>query len=75
MAYVDKVTNYGPAIKAKDAKALKSYAILAASCKNTLKAIGLLQRLPPKLQASWRDNADRIHDTEGIDICIDDVVV
>ena len=85
LAYVDKVTN-GPAIKAEDAEALESYATLLASCTNTLKAIGysskfespdcmrkIIERLPPKLQASWRDNADRILDTEGRDICIDDI--
>ena len=33
----------------------------------------IIERLPPKLQASWRDNADRILDTEGRDICIDDI--
>ena len=85
MAYVDKVTN-GPAIKAEDAEALESFSTLLASCTNTLKAIGysskfespdcmrkIIERLPPKLQASWRDNADRILNTEGRDICIDDI--
>ena len=85
MAYVDKVTN-GPAIKAEDAEALESYATLLVSCTNTLKAIGysskfespdcmrkIVERLPPKLQVSWRDIADRILDAEGRDICIDDI--
>ena len=85
MAYLDKVTN-GPVIKAEDAEALEGFATLLASCTNTLKAIGysskfespdcmrkIIDRLPPKLQASWRDNADRILSTEGRDICIDDI--
>jgi len=85
MAHVDKVTN-GPAIKAEDAEALEGFATLLASCTNTLKAIGysskfespdcmrkIIERLPPKLQASWRDNADKILNTEGRDICIDDI--
>ena len=85
MAYVDKVTN-GPFIRAEDSKALESFPTLLASCTNTLKAIGysskfespdcmrkIIKRLPPKLQASWRDNADRILNTEGRDICIDDI--
>ena len=83
MVYVDKVTN-GPAIKAEDAEALENFSTLLASCTNTLKAIGysskfespdcmwkLIERLPPKLQASWRDNADRILNIEGRDICIE----
>jgi len=85
MAYVDKVTN-GPTIKAEDAEALEGFTTLLASCTNTLKAIGysskfespdcmqkIIERLPPKLQASWRDNADKILNTEGRDICIDDI--
>ena len=85
MAYVDKVTN-GPVIRAEDAEALESFATLLASCTNTLKAIGysskfespdcmrkIIERLPPKLQASWRENADRILNTEERDICIDDI--
>ena len=85
MAYVDKVTN-GPFIRAEDSEALESFATLLARCRNTIKAIGysskfespdcmrkIIERLPPKLQASWRDNADRILNTEGGDICIDDI--
>ena len=85
MAYVDKVTN-GPVIKAEDADALEGFAVLLSSCTNTLKAIGhsskfespdsmrkIIERLPPKLQASWRDNADRILNSEARDICIDDI--
>ena len=33
----------------------------------------IVERLPPNLQASGRDNADRILDTEGRDICIGDI--
>ena len=85
MAYMDKVTN-GPVIKAEDADALEGFAVLLSSCTNTLKAIGhsskfespdsmrkIIERLPPKLQASWRDNADRILNSEARDICIDDI--
>ncbi|XP_066019649.1 uncharacterized protein [Pocillopora verrucosa] len=85
MAYVDKVTN-GPVIKAEDADALEGFAVLLSSCTNTLKAIGysskfespdsmrkIIERLPPKLQASWRDNADRILNSEARDVCIDDI--
>ena len=85
MAYVDKVTN-GPAIKAEDAEALEGFATLLASCTNTLKAIGysskfespdcmrqIIKRLPPKLDTSCHDNTDRIPNTEGRDVCIDDI--
>ena len=85
MAYVDKVTN-GPVIRAEDAEALESFATLLASCTNTLKAIGysskfespdcmqkIIERLPLKLQTSWRENADRILNTEERDMCIDDI--
>ena len=85
MAYMDKVTN-GPVIKAEDADALEGFAVLLSSCTNTLKAIGhsskfespdsmrkIIERLPPKLQASWRDNADRILNSEARDVCIDDI--
>ncbi len=77
MADVDKVTS-GPVIKAEDAEALEGFAILLSSCTNTLKAIGyssmfespenmrkIVERLPPKLQASWRNEADRILNTEA----------
>ena len=33
----------------------------------------IIERLPPKLQASWRDNADRILNSEARDVCIDDI--
>ena len=85
MAYVDKVTN-GPAIKVEDAKALEGFAVLLSSCTNTLKAIGysskfespdimrkIIERLPPKLQASWWNNANHIINTEGTDVSIDDI--
>ena len=71
MAYVDQLTN-GPYIKAEDAESLEGFSILLSSCTNTLKAIGylnkiegpdnmrkIIERLPSKLQSSWRDNADR----------------
>ena len=85
MDYVHTVTN-GPAFKAEDAEALEGFATLLASCTITLKAIGysskfespdcmrkIIERLLPKLQVSWRDNADRILNTKGRDICIDDI--
>ena len=85
MAYVDKVAN-GPAIKAEDAEALEGFAVLLSSCTNTLKAIGysskfespdsmrkIIEKLPPKLQASWRNNADDIINTEARDVSIDDI--
>ena len=85
MDYVDKVTN-GPAFKAEYAEALEGFATLLASSTITLKAIGysskfespdcmrkIIERLPPKLQVSWRYNAVRILNTEGRDICIDDI--
>ncbi|KAL9976387.1 hypothetical protein ACROYT_G013685 [Oculina patagonica] len=85
MAYVDKVTN-GPGIKAEDAEALEGFAILLSSCTNTLKAFGysskfespesmrkIVERLPPKLQASWRNEAHRILNTEAREVCIDDI--
>ena len=48
MTDVDKVKN-GPVIKAEDAEALEGFAIRK-----------IVQRIPPKLQASWQNNADRI---------------
>ena len=60
--------------------------ILLSSCTNTLKAIGYLNkikgpenmrkiiaRLPPKLQSSWRDNADRILNADKREVCIEDI--
>ena len=74
LAYVDQLTN-GPYTRAEDAESLEGFSILLSSCTNTLKAIGFLnkiegsdnmrkiiERLSPKLQSSWRDNADRILD-------------
>ena len=80
MVYVNKVT-IGPIIKAEDADALESFAVLLSSCTNTLKAIGhtskfesrdsmwkIIERLPPKLQASWLNNADWILNSEARDV-------
>lgn len=85
MAHVDKVTN-GPVIKAVDAEALEGFAISLSSCTNTLKAIGysnkfespdsmqkIVERLPPKLRESWRNNTDRNLNSESRDVCIEDI--
>ena len=85
MAYVDQVTK-GPPIKEEDAVSLEGYSIPLTSCTNTLKAIGyskklegpdnmrkIIQRLPPRLQISWRNNADRIINMEGREVCIEDI--
>ena len=85
MAYVDKVTN-GPIIRAEDAECLEGFSILRSSGTNTLTAIGylnkiegpdnmrkIIERLPPKLQISWRDTADRILHKEEREVCIEDV--
>ena len=74
LAYVDQLTN-GPYTRAEDAESLEGFSILLSSCTNTLKVIGFLnkiegsdnmrkiiERLSPKVQSSWRDNADRILD-------------
>ena len=60
--------------------------ILLSRCTNTLKAIGYLNkikgpenmrkiiaRLPPKLQSSWRDHADRILNADKREVCIEDI--
>ena len=85
MAYIDQVTN-GPNIKAEDAECLEGFSILLSSCTNTLKAIGylnkiegpdnmrkIIERLPPKLQISWQDTADRILNKEGREVYIEDI--
>ena len=85
MAYVDQLTN-GPYIKAEDAESLEGFSILLSSCISTLKAIGylnkiegpdnvrkIIERLPPKLQSSWRDNADRILNADKREVCIEDI--
>ena len=85
MAYVDQLTN-GPYIKAEDAESLEGFSILLSSCTNTLKAIGylnkiegpdnmrkIIERLPSKLQSSWRDNADRILNADKREVCIEDI--
>ena len=73
-AFLDQVTN-GPRIKGEDAESLEGFSILLSSCRNTLRSIGysnkiespladnmrkIIDRLPPRLQAKWRENADRI---------------
>ena len=83
MAYVDHLTN-GPYIKAEDPKSLEGFSILLSSCTNTLKAFGylnkiegpdnmrkIIERLPPKLQSSWRDNADGILNVDKREVCIE----
>ena len=70
----------------EDAESLKGFSILLSSCTNTLKAIGylkrlkgpdnmrkIIERLPPKLQSSWRDNADRIFNANKREVYIDDI--
>ena len=84
MAYVDKVTNR-PVIKAEDSEALEGFAILLSSGTNTFKTIGysskfespdsmlkIIERLSPKLQSSWRNNADHNINTEEREVCISD---
>ena len=85
IAYVDQLT-YGPYIKAEDTESLEGLSILLLSCTNTLKAMGylnkiegpdnmrkIIDRLPPKLQSSWRDNADRILNADKREVCIEDI--
>ena len=33
----------------------------------------IIERLPPKLQSSWRDNADRILNADKREVCIEDI--
>ena len=85
MPCLDKLTN-GPSNKAEDAEALEGLSILLSSCAKALKAIGSLnkiespdnvreikERLPPQLQCSWLDNAERILIEKGTEICIEDI--
>ena len=70
-AYVSRVTN-GPPIRHEDGQALQKFSVLLASCKNTLKEIGCLnkvespdslqrgnERLPFQLRQRWRDSWSR----------------
>ena len=85
MACLDQVTN-GPRIKGEDAESLEGFSILLSSCTNTLRSIGysnkiespdnmrkIINRLPPRLQAKWRETADRILNVEQREICIEDI--
>ena len=84
-AYVDKLTK-GPAIKTEDGDALKRFSIALTGCKNTLKEIGYLNkiknsdtlkttvnRLPYGLRQKWRDVVDKITETIGREITIEDL--
>lgn len=84
-AFLDQVTN-GPRIKGEDAESLKGFSILLSSCRNTLRSIGysnkieipdnmreIIDRLPPRMEAKWRENADRILNVEQREICIEDI--
>ena len=85
MACLDQVAN-GPRIKGEDAESLEGFSILLSSCTNTLRSIGysnkvecpdnmrkIINRLPPRLQAKWRETADRILNVEQREICIEDI--
>ena len=68
----------GPFIRAEDSEALESFAtFLAIGYSSKFESPDcmrkIIERLPPKLQASWRDSADRILNSEGRDIGIDDI--
>ena len=85
MACLDQVTN-GPRIKGEDAESLEGFSILLSSCTNTLRSIGysnkmespdnirkIINRLPPRLQAKWRETTDQILNVEQREICIEDI--
>ena len=84
-AYVDKQAK-GPAIKEEDKDALKRFSIALTGCKNTLKEIKYLNkvensdssktivnRLLYGLRQKWRDVADKITETVGREIAIEDL--
>ena len=85
MACLDQVTN-GPRIKGEDAESLEGFSILLSSCTNTLRSIvysnkiespdnmrKIINRLPTRLQAKWRETADRILNVDQREICIEDI--
>lgn len=84
-AYVDKQAK-GPTIKEEDKDALKRFSIALTGCKNTLKEIKYLNkvensdssktivnRLPYGLRQKWRDVTDKITETVGREIAIEDL--
>jgi hypothetical protein len=75
-----------PFIKAEDSDALEDFSFLLSSCKNSLEAIGylnkienpssmknIIEKLPFKLQERWRDAADRIINVQGREVTIEDI--
>ena len=84
-AYLNKVIDC-PSIRADDGSALHKFAVSLTSCKNTLKDIGLLNkienpdvmrkivsRLPYGLRVQWRDVVDRISEVELREVNIEDL--
>lgn len=84
-AYLNKVVD-GPVVKPGDGTGLHKFAVTLTSCKNTLKDIGLLNkienpgimqkivgRLPLGLKLKWRDVADKISEEVKREITIEDL--
>ena len=85
MAYVDRVLS-AESLKNEDVAGLENFSILLASCKNSLKAIGylnkienpesmrrIIEKLPFKLQERWRDVADDIMNVKTREVTIEDI--
>lgn len=85
MAYLDRVLSVDP-LKSEDVEALDNFAVLLATCKNSLKAIGYLskienpdamrkivEKLPYKLQERWRDIADDIINVKKREVTVEDI--
>ena len=77
----------GPPIKPEDGTALQQFSIQLASCANTLKEIGyinkldnpenlrrIIDRLPYGMRLKWRDTVDRIVESEARDVTVEDIM-
>ena len=71
-AFVEKLAK-GPAIKAEDGDALRRFSNLLSSCRNTLKEIAIVGRLPYGLRQRWRDVADDITENQEREITVEDL--
>ena len=83
-AHVRTLTE-GPIIKFEDGNALLQFSVQLTGCTNTLKEIGslgkldhpenlrVINRLPFGMRLKWRDTVDRIIESEGRDVTIEDV--
>ena len=84
-AFVERLTK-GPQIKAEDGPGLQRLSILLTSCKNTLTAIGylnklenpesmkkIIERLPFSLKQKWRETVDNIMQREKREASFKDI--